>query len=425
VLVIAVLALVHLFGGVRARPVRWPTSAVAAMFGVLVFLLWGFLQALLPMDIVGLTGVPTVDNTLEAKGLISVDPALTIKATVSFLSHLLFFVLVYELCSRRQKAVNLIRLCGVIVAVYAAYGFIVYASGNDTILWYARERDFTSLLSTFLNRNSFAAFAGLGLQCLIAYAFFWAKDELAEGRTGRELYRHVLETMLTKAWWLPLAILITAVALLLSNSRGGFGSVALAIFFLFLLSPNNYSQNHSSWRSILGAGAIVAVSIGLFALSGDILEQRLQGGASLGERFDVYPLVIEGIIDRPITGFGLGTFGDVFSIYQDESVVGYFDRAHNDYLEIAFTAGIPASVLLVVSLLVLFSFLIGSLKYGNQYRPFIALGIAVMVQLGLHSLVDFSLQKPGVSYMWVAIIAASVAVAHRCRRAAEASEYGR
>lgn len=395
------------------------------MFGISVFILWGFVQALLPIGIVGSTGVPAADNILEAKGLISLDPALTIKVTVSFLSHMLFFVLVYELCSRRQKVVNLVRFCGAVVAVYAAYGFIVYVSGNDTILWYKKWWTYNSLSGTFLNRNSFAAFAGLGLQSLIAYAFFWAQDELAEGRTGRELYRHVVETMLTKAWWLPLAILIVAIALLLSNSRGGFGSVALAVFFLFVLSPNNYSQRRSSWKSVLGAAGIVAVSIVLFALSGDILEQRLQADAGLDERFDVFPLVIEGILDRPITGYGLGTFDDVFRLYQGENIVKYYDRAHNDYLEIAFTAGIPAAALLVTALFALFFFLIGSLKYGNQYRPFIALGITVMLQLGLHSLVDFSLQKPGVSYMWVAIIAASVAIAYRCRRAAEASDYGR
>lgn len=419
VLVVAIIALVHLISGRRSRPVSWPTSCLVAVVGVSIFIGWGFIQALVPFGIDSVVGVLEVDTILAQKGLVSVDPVLTIKVALSFLSHLVFFVLVYEFCSRRQKAVNLIRFCGIVVAVYAAYGFIVYVSGNDTILWYERKRDFVSLLSTFLNHNSFAAFAGLGMQCLIAYAFFWSQDELVEGRTGRELYRHTLETLLTKAWWLPLAILVTVVALLLSNSRAGFGSAAVAIFLLLILSPNNYAKDRSVWKSIFGTSTVVAVGLGLFAFSGDILEQRLQRDASLDERFDVYPLVIDAILARPITGFGLGSFDDTFRLYQDETVTGYFDRAHNDYLELAFTAGIPATILLLISLLALFIYLFRSLKYGNKYRAFIGLGVAAIMQLGLHSVVDFSLQKPGVSYIWIAIIAASLAITCRCRKSAK------
>lgn len=425
VLVVAIIGLVHLIGARRARPVSWPTSGFVAVAGISIFIVWGFVQALVPFVAVDLIGVPAVDNILTEKGLISVDPALTIKVNVSLLSHLVLFALVYEFCSRRQKAVNLVRFCGVVIALFAAYGFVIFVSGNETILWYKKWTSYHSLTSTFLNRNSFAAFAGLGLQCLIAYAFFWAQDELAEGRIGREFYRHLLESMLTKAWWLPLVILVTAVAILLSNSRGGFGSVAVATLLLFSVSPNSYAKDRSVWKFFFSASALVAVSAGLFSLSGNNLEERLGREASLDTRFDLYPLVIDAILDRPMTGFGLGTFDDTFRLYQDATVTGYFDRAHSDYLELAFTAGIPASVLLLISLLSLFFFLIASLKFGNQYRAFIALGITVMIQLGLHSVVDFSLQKPGVSYMWVAIIAASVATAHRCRKAAASNEYGK
>jgi len=315
--------------------------------------------------------------------------------------------------------VNFIRFCGVICALYAAYGFIVFVSGNDTILWFERwTGSNASLTSTFVGRNGFAAYTGIGLQCLIAYAVFWTQDELAEGRTGRELYRHVLETMLTKAWWLPLAILVLAVAILLTNSRAGFGSVALAIVLFFIISPNRYGVKNIGWKSLAQVAIMVAIGIGVFSLSGEVLEQRLQGDAGLDMRFLAFPLIIDTILDRPFAGFGLGTFDEVFRLYRDETILGNFTRAHNDYLELAMTAGIPAAILLVTSILILVFILCGSLKYGNQYRSFIALGITVSVQLGLHSLLDFSLQKPAVSYLWCAVIAASLAIAYRCKRTA-------
>ncbi len=424
VLVVGIMAVVHLVRSRGAGPVRWSASMKATVIGISIFVVWGFVQAIVPVGFVGLIDVEGVDNILAQKGFISVDPAKTISNTAYFLSHLVFFVLVYEFCSRREKAVNLIRFCGVVAALYAGYGFIVFVSGNDTILWFEKWANPTSLTSTFVNRNSFAAYAGIGLQCLIAYALFWTQDELAEGRTGRELYRHVLETMLTKAWWLPLAILVTAVALLLTNSRAGFGSVAVAIFILFIISPNRYGEKNGGWASLVRAAIIVAIGVGIFSLSGEMLDQRLQNDASLDQRFSAYPLIIEAIFDRPIAGFGLGTFDDVFRLYRDETITIYFDRAHSDYLELALTAGIPAAILLVTSGAILIVVLAAALKYGNQYRSFIALGITASVQLGLHSAVDFSLQMPAVSYLWCAIVAGALAIAYRCKRAAASAEYG-
>ncbi len=162
--------------------------------------------------------------------------------------------------------------------------------------------------------------------------------------------------------------------------------------------------------------AVIAVAAGLFALSGDALDQRLQGGATLDARFTAYPHMVQAIMDQPLTGFGLGTFDEVFRVYRGPDVTIYFDRAHSDYLEIAMNAGIPAATILVIAcglpLITLFS----ALKHGAQYRSFIALGITVTMQLGLHSLVDFSLQMPAVSYTWVAVVAASMAIAIHCKK---------
>lgn len=420
VLVVAVAAVVYLFQARRTRPMASALAIKAAVVGISVFIAWGFLQALVPMGAGAVFDISSVDNILSASGVVSVDPAKTLSNALFFLSHLVFFILVYQYCSRREKTVNFIRFCGVIGSLYAAYGFIVFVSGNDTILWFEKWANQSSLTSTFVNRNSFAAYVGLGLQCLIAYAFFWAQDELAEGRTGRELYRHVLETMLTKAWWLPLAILLCVVALMLTNSRAGFGSGAVAIFLLFLLSPNRYGDKNSGWGSILRAATVVAIGVGVFSLSGEMLDHRLQSDASLDQRFSIYPIVLDAMSNRPIVGYGLGTFEDVFRVFRDDTVTLYFVRAHSDYLEVALTAGILAAVLLVVSIAALVFQLVASLKFGNQYRSFIVLGITASVQLALHSLVDFSLQIPAVSYLWCAIIAASLAAAHRCKRAVAA-----
>lgn len=385
---------------------------------------WGLVQASVQFGTGGFVGVENVDGLLKDLGTISIAPSLTLSVAVQFLAHIVFFYLVYSYASRRDRAVHLFRFLGVVVALYAAYGFAIFVSGNDTILWFERWASLRGLSGTFVNRNSFAAYAGMGLLCLLSYASFWIQDELHENRSGRELYRHVLETMLTKAWWLPLAIILVAIALLLSNSRAGFASVAAAVFVWMLISPNRYHRNINVWNRVGALTLFVAIGVALFALSGDAPEGRLQATASFDERFKVYPILLDVIADRPWTGFGLGTFDDVFRIYRDGDVRVWFDRAHNDYLELAVTAGVPAAMLTFISIFTMMFFLVPRLKYGVEYRSFIALGIAVSVQLGLHSLLDFSLQIPAVSYFWCAILGAGIAVAHRCEASSSNASEG-
>jgi len=417
VVTVGVIAIVHLFNTARAPTVTWPSSILWAFSLVGIFVLWGFSQALLPVGDDAFIGILPVDQLLAQSAKVSADPTKTITNATFYLSHFVFFVLVYAFCTKRTKTVQLIRFCGIIVCIYAAYGFIVFVSGDETILWLEKWASGGSLTSTFVNRNSFAAFAGLGLQCLIAYTYFWTQAELPEGRTGRELYLHILETMLTKAWWLPLAIILTATTLLLTHSRAGFVSVMIVVFMLLILSPSSYRRVGRNWSTLFGAVIAVAIVVGLFAFSGKVLEGRLIQDASFDQRFSVYPIILDAIADRPLTGFGLGTFDDVFRLYRDETISLYFDRAHSDYLELALTAGIPATALIIVTMTVLLGFLASSLSVGIQYRSFIALGITATIQLALHSLVDFSLQIPAVSYMWCAILAASAALATKCKNA--------
>lgn len=414
---VGALYLGQLIAARKRGGVQLPSALVVSFAMMLVFVGWGIVQAFLPVGASLELAIPPVDTTLKRLATISVSPARTFAVSSFFLSHVLFAYLVFVFVDRRDRGVQLIRFCGIIGLIYAAYGFAVFVSGNETVLWYEKWAGYDSLTSSFVNRNSYAAYAGLGLQCLIAYAFYWAQDELAENRTGRELYRHLLETMLQKAWWLPLAILLTATAVILTNSRAGFVSVATGVFMLFLLSPNRYQRTANWAKRIASYSAVLATAAGMFYLSGQTLDTRLQTDASSDRRFINYPYVVEAIEARPLLGYGLGAFDNVHLTYRAPDDPGWFSRAHSDYLELAHNAGIPAAVWFLVALGISMVFLVRRLVFGLQYRAFVALGITTSLQLAIHSTVDFSLQKPAVSYLWVAILAVSFAIAHRCELA--------
>ncbi|WP_352260013.1 O-antigen ligase family protein, partial [Psychrobacter sp. TB55-MNA-CIBAN-0194] len=52
------------------------------------------------------------------------------------------------------------------------------------------------------------------------------------------------------------------------------------------------------------------------------------------------------ILDNPLLGSGGGTFYTAFPAYQSEPYSGYYDNAHNDYVQFAVELGIPTTALL-------------------------------------------------------------------------------
>ena len=216
-----------------------------------------------------------------------------------------------------------------------------------------------------------------------------------------------------KPWWLPIAIVLVSTSIILTNSRAGFVSVVIAVITLLVISPNRYQRrvHRKVTLALYLGGAILAV--GLFYMSGEALEGRLHNDVSNDLRFQNYPYILSAIQERPVLGYGLGTFDNVHLTYRAPDDLGWFSRAHSDYLELVHSAGLPAAVLLLMSLAMLIAFLARRLKFGLQYRVIIALGITSSLQLALHATVDFPLQIPAVSYLWVSILAMSLAVAYR------------
>lgn len=86
-------------------------------------------------------------------------------------------------------------------------------------------------------------------------------------------------------------------------------------------------------------------------------------------RIFIWKRVIPLIFERPFLGFGPETLGEVFSErYMDEVIAEYdreiiFDKAHNEYLHIAVTTGIP-SLIIYIS----FVYLILRRAYKNKER---------------------------------------------------------
>jgi len=356
----------------------------------LVFSGWGFLQA-----VVTRFGWYSATENVQS----------TIAVATFFLAHSCWFLLIFLFSQQRKNALLTIKVIAIIIAAYAVYGITEFYSGNDNILWYTKTAYTNSLTSTFVNRNSFAAYSGIGIQCALAWIFY----KLEKSGGGR----HAFINDLSASIWPLILILLCATALMLTGSRGGFLSVVVGLIFsvsyfiVYIAGTEKITKIRGiSLKVIL---TFVFFSIFLFALSGDQLFTRWMNLSIMeSDRIAALPSLLKAIGDRPLAGYGLGTFGDVFPQYRTEALGVIFDRAHNDFLELFMTAGIPLSLFLIGTLIALASRLHRSLHTSTGNRSLTIMGPAVLLQLGVHSLVDFSLQIPAISYTFVAILAVSV-----------------
>ncbi len=95
--------------------------------------------------------------------------------------------------------------------------------------------------------------------------------------------------------------------------------------------------------------------------------------------------------------------------------------AHDTYIEHLVELGIPATILLYTGPVLLFGMCVRGVfnRRRDQVVPLVASSATVLV--GLHSLVDFSLQIPAVAVTYAAILGAGCAQAMRSEPTVQAS----
>lgn len=116
------------------------------------------------------------------------------------------------------------------------------------------------------------------------------------------------------------------------------------------------------------------------------------------------------LADAPLFGHGLGSFGTIFSAYQDEQHVFAYpvDKAHNTYLEVLVELGLPFGLLLIALPFWLNWRILRGRSLGQGGR-FADIALASSAVLAAHSLVDFSAQIPAIVLVWMALLGAGFA----------------
>jgi O-antigen ligase len=296
----------------------------------------------------------------------------------------LFFVIVNNLNRRESATLAAVVLIAVGVgeSLLAFYQFMTHDARVWQVLKWAPYAARGS--GTYVNPNSFAAFAGMVLPLALAYTVM--------GRLSA-----------TVKVLLGYSALVMMAGVVVSQSRGGVMAmgVTLAVFCVVLLYQEGY------WRR-------GALALGALALAGMVLMQQF---GAVGERFGgglidkgdaraFYWKVAERIHQQhPWWGGGPGSYRYLYPMWAEVYVQGNPRNAHNDYLNTLCEWGLAGFGIVMAALGLLFGGVSriwpyvrrgsGDLGGKNSSRAAFVLGASLgLLFILIHSVVECNMQIP-------------------------------
>ena len=347
---------------------------------------------------------------------VSLMPQETATALMKLLSYFLVFFLSLQFNRNSENAAHTFKCLAYAGLIYAIYGLVIYLGHYETLLWFVTWAPQNAVTSTFVNRNSYATFAGLTLLCGLPLLFDKIQSCFQYGVNSHYGRQYFFEHVFIRGWLPLLIIIIIATALFLSQSRGGFSSTTLAVtmFFIILLLSRRIKNNAAIITFVIIIGI---TSLGVLWQSGDKIIDRLDATSLDNEgRFLVYDILYKANAENRWLGVGYGSFFKSFRLYRDESIIGYFDMAHNTYLENIFELGLLQASALFISIALVALICLRGIWVRRKNWIYPAIGFSASLLVGAHALVDFSLQIPAVAYTYALIMGAATAQAIPSRK---------
>ncbi len=202
-------------------------------------------------------------------------------------------------------------------------------------------------------------------------------------------------------------------ALLFTQSRGGIITMLFAGFLFGCLLPTSGKQ-----KILIGLPLILFLSFygGMMGGYQDVVMRFSQFVSGAEGRFTIWLGSLTMLKSHLFTGIGMGSYEFLSLMYLEgvpENV--WFDRAHNEYLELAIELGLPVVITLYIWLSAgvykYFKFTVSIGKAKNKIRKMSLLELSAMAAFCslmaflLHGFVDFVWRLPANVFFMVTLLA--------------------
>lgn len=414
---------------VRGRPGRIdrPTMVALAILGGMIAL------QLLPLSDAAIARIsPETDVLLRRDAIgygsdgrrhpLSIRPQATTLALCAFASLSVFLLgSARSLTSRDTRAVaGGVSALGIALAVA---GIVQNAMWNGKLYGFWVPEQVGSAFGSFNNHNHFAGWMLMAVPLSIGLLMGRTIERVARLKPGwRNRMLWLSSSDANKTVLLGFAILVMAVALVLTMSRSGmFG-------FLLAMAASGWfvvRRQSTGSRRIVAAGylsLVVVVAIGWTGFESVASRLSPASVSSMGGRAGVWADAWDIAKRFPLTGVGINSYGAATLYYQTIELDLHYSTAHNDYLQLLAEGGLLVCAPAALAALAFAWAVRRRLREGSDDEAdyWVRFGaITGILAMALQEAAEFSLQMPGNAVMFALLCAIALRPPGRSRRRPE------
>jgi O-antigen ligase len=378
----------------------WSTFMIQVL-AALLFVLWAIQQVRLgtlrvaahplfaPMGLFGLIVLAQLAFRITAY------PQATQTEMLLYATYGLLCFLIVQTLRRSTQAKRLAVAISVYATGLAAFALVQGLAPNGRLYWVRKPALGGWIYGPYVNHNHYA---GL-MELLLPVPLVLSLTHYGDSR------RRLLAAA---------AAALIATTIFLSGSRGGMLAfvVQMVMFGVFLV------RRRMGVRTASGVGVFLAIMLGLLAwIGGGEVTQRLASIHSEahtelegGTRWQINRDGLKMARQKPVSGWGLGTFPEVYPEFRTFYTNFFVNEAHDDYLQLLVETGLLGFGAMLWFLLVLYRRALAKLEnWSSDLNGAVALATLLGVTgILVHSFVDFNLQIPAnaaLFYVWCTIAA--------------------
>lgn len=389
----------------RKRP--FPADVKHLVVALALVVAAAVLQVLpLPANVLGASSPRRLDLLTQIDGgfarettalhPLSLDPSATIRGAVLYVAFALLMIGLARRLSR-TSVLDLLWVIAWLGIALAVTGIIQRALGTELIYGFWKPPLSERPFGPFVNKNHFAGWMLMAIPLVLGYlGAILSRAPAAARPEARDWLVWLSSREANQAAQAALAVILMGLALVLTLSRSGMLSLAVALIFWACLAVR-YERGAFGRSAIVGG--LMSLSIVIVVLAGtDAIAARFASPETtdLNGRIPIWRGALNILQDFWLTGSGLNTYG-VTTLFYPAAIPGsHFREAHNDYLQLAVEGGLLLGMPIAIAAVTFAHVARRRFIASNGATYWIRLGaLAGIVAVAVQSVVEFSLQIPG------------------------------
>jgi len=304
-------------------------------------------------------------NTLRLKNeLLSVLPGAAVPASTATLTFYTnatkndlrlvlavasVFIVVLNVFRRPQQIKRLLGAIALIGGLFALIAMAQELFGNDKVYWFVTYRRHGVFSGPFANHSHYGQFMNLSIGAALGLLMVRIHEDFAARKiTAPAVFQYLSSRSARMVWVLCAIVVLGAVTIFASLTRGGMAAMLLAGAFTTIIVTSRRTLRGRGW--IMGLTALTALVCVLY-IGFDAIYDRVATLRNLDPYQDRLQILkdLTAVFRRfPFLGTGLGTHRAVYPMFDTSTIAAIATHAENEYAQVVEETGLAGLLPLVV-----------------------------------------------------------------------------